>query len=410
MAAIDAFVVSIALTATKIYPSSDHGAKRPTVLVLLGAFWPDHEATGPNQSFKAMAAALCREFCFLVIGRDRPVDALASHAAPADWVQEPEYATRCVRVGRLGASGLRRILRTTPHDVMVLNGFFDDEFTIPALVLRRIGLVPRRPTILAPRGEFSAGAIGLKSARKYAYLRAARALGLIDDVWLHATGEDEAQDIRNACPWAERIAVAPNVRALRPLPAAHELGDADGRLRLVFLSRIDRKKNLDYALRVLAGIGAHAVLDIYGPISDAAYWAECEQLIAKLPGNVAAHYRGTLPNDAVSATIAGHDLFFLPTRGENFGHAIFDSLEAGVPVLISDQTPWRDLKAAGDALPLAEPAAFRTAIEQFARLDPAERAAKRRAARATAENAVAASGAIERSRAMLLTALRESRC
>ena len=35
----------------------------------------------------------------------------------------------------------------------------------------------------------------------------------------------------------------------------------------------------------------------------------------------------------------------LPSHGENFGHAIFESLQIGKPVLISHNTPWQDLSA-----------------------------------------------------------------
>ena len=47
-------------------------AAKPIVLVLLGAYWPNHDATGPNQSFRAYAAALSDEFEFMVAGRDGP--------------------------------------------------------------------------------------------------------------------------------------------------------------------------------------------------------------------------------------------------------------------------------------------------------------------------------------------------
>ena len=36
-----------------------------------------------------------------------------------------------------------------------------------------------------------------------------------------------------------------------------------------------------------------------------------------------------------------HDLFVLPTRGENFGYVIIESLSAGLPALISDKTSWK---------------------------------------------------------------------
>ena len=32
---------------------------------------------------------------------------------------------------------------------------------------------------------------------------------------------------------------------------------------------------------------------------------------------------------------------------ENYGHSIAEAFRAGLPVLISDQTPWRNLEAAG---------------------------------------------------------------
>ena len=47
-------------------------AAKPIVLVLLGAYWPNHDATGPNQSFRAYVAALSDEFEFMVVGRDGP--------------------------------------------------------------------------------------------------------------------------------------------------------------------------------------------------------------------------------------------------------------------------------------------------------------------------------------------------
>jgi glycosyltransferase involved in cell wall biosynthesis len=383
--------------------------RKPIGAVLVCVGWPSDEATGPVQSLLELARALSEEFHFRVIAREAKFTLRAAEkAAPAGWQRYGSVERYCCSMAWWGARGFAQLLRSTPYDILMLNGFFDPEFTIPALMLRRFGMVPRRPTILAPRGEFSKGALGLKSMRKQTYLKVVRALGLIDGVWLHATGEQEAEEIRAACPWAPRIAIAPNIRVLRPLPARGH-SDPGGPLRLVFLSRIDRKKNLDYALHVLAGVQVPAVLDIYGPINDGAYWAECERIIAGLPDRVGARYQGVIANKAVCATLAGYDLFLLPTRGENFGHAIFDALEAGLPVLISDRTPWHDLAGAGYALPLAEPAAFATAIEQFARLGRAERALMRSAARSAAETAVKGSKAIARSRSMLLDALQTPR-
>ena len=382
---------------------------KPIVLFLLGCYWPKHDATGPNQSFRACAAALSDEFEFMVVGRDGPLGVSVPGVSRERWVDDGIAKARHCRISRLGAEGLRDILRSTPHDLMILNGFFDREFTIPALAMRRLGLIPRVPTILSPRGEFSAGALDLKHARKQAYLLAARGLGLLDDVRLHATSEQEADEIRECCPWARDIVVAPNIRVLRPLPQSVAPPD-DGRLRVVFLSRVDRKKNLDYAIKLLANVRAPVTFDIFGPANDLAYWAECEQLILRLPAHVDVHYRGSIPNAEVAATLARYDLFLLPTRGENFGHAIFDALEVGLPVLISDQTPWRELEriGAGWSLPLANPDRFAATIDRLATLGPSERIALRQAARSLAESNLQESESVARTRSALNGALRHS--
>ena len=52
-----------------------------------------------------------------------------------------------------------RIILTSQYDILYLNSFFDIRFSLLPLILRRIGLVPRKPCVIAPRGQFSAGAL-----------------------------------------------------------------------------------------------------------------------------------------------------------------------------------------------------------------------------------------------------------
>ncbi len=150
------------------------------------------------------------------------------------------------------------------------------------------------------------------------------------------------------------------------------------------------------------------MFDIFGPIQEADYWQACQRIIAKgLPENVRVTYKGEIANAVVPATLAGYDLFFLPTRGENFGHAIFDALEAGVPALISDQTPFCDLErhGAGWTLPLDEPERFVAAIDAVHRMAPDEFNRMRGAARFLAERTIEDSDAVAQNIAMLSTAL-----
>jgi glycosyltransferase involved in cell wall biosynthesis len=74
------------------------------------------------------------------------------------------------------------------------------------------------------------------------------------------------------------------------------------------------------------------------------------------PEGVAFFYHGAVAHGEVANTLALHDVFVLPTLGENFCHAIAEALAAGVPCLVSDRTPWNDLgrTGAGWSVPLED--------------------------------------------------------
>ncbi|MDZ7619625.1 MAG: glycosyltransferase [Patescibacteria group bacterium] len=93
--------------------------------------------------------------------------------------------------------------------------------------------------------------------------------------------------------------------------------------------------------------------------------------VRRLPDNIRVEYRGAIANAKVSRILRQYDLFFLPTRGENFGHVIVEALLAGCPVLISDQTPWRrvEQEGAGWTVPLEQPERFLAILQQCADMD-----------------------------------------
>jgi glycosyltransferase involved in cell wall biosynthesis len=104
----------------------------------------------------------------------------------------------------------------------------------------------------------------------------------------------------------------------------------------------------------------------------------------------------------------------LPTRGENFGHAILDALAAGVPVLISDKTPFENLEhhGAGWSFPLSEHGPFVERIEAVAAMGGDERFRLRTGARRLAEWIIEKGDAVATNRKMFNTVLRgrDARC
>jgi glycosyltransferase involved in cell wall biosynthesis len=347
------------------------------------------------------------EFRFAVITRNRD---LGDHAAypdvPTDrWVEVRGVPVRYLPGPQWRPGAWRRALAELGPCALYFQSAVDFSLTVVPLVLRRLGLLARGlPVIVAPRGEFSAGARALKSFRKAVYFRVARLAGLYSGVVWHATKSEEVAEIHALWGPDADVVVAPNLPARIPadqLPLRQP--KRAGTLRLVFLSRVSRMKNLDGALRILAAVGADVRLDIFGAREDAPYWNECVALMRDLPANVRVNYCDTVPPSEVIATLARYDALLLPSHGENFGHVIHEAMLAGLPVVISDRTPWRDLapRRIGFDLPLDHPEAFRGAIERLAAMDEGEHSLWSTAARDFAMAYAADEGLVAQTRALL---------
>lgn len=133
--------------------------------------------------------------------------------------------------------------------------------------------------------------------------------------------------------------------------------------------------------------------------------------MAALPPNVQVSYRGPLRPHEVEPTLARYDAFLFPTLGENYGHVIREALSAGLPVLVSDRTPWRGLEAkgAGADLPLDDLDAFANRIRTWAALPDRSFRRMREAARALGDDPETARQALEANRRMFLDALHKVR-
>lgn len=318
---------------------------RPRVLVMTDYYLPGFKAGGPIRTLSNIIEHLGDEFSFIVLTRDRDLGAKNPYPEIGKGrLCLGEAEVLYMAPGDLTFSDIGLKIRESAPDLIYLNSFFSPYFSIIPMVLNRLGFIPQIPTIISPRGEFALSALKLKSFKKRCYVFFAKLLGFVDLVVWQASGEHEASDIRREFPNAQ-IVVAPDLPPLIPkarLPKKH--AKVQGRLNLVFLSRISPMKNLHTALEILSKLNkGEIVFDIWGPIEDQSYWRKCTKLFASLPENITATYRGEVFPERVHEVFSGYDVFFLPTLGENFGHVILESLGAGLPVLISDRTPWRNL-------------------------------------------------------------------
>ena len=174
------------------------------------------------------------------------------------------------------------------------------------------------------------------------------------------------------------MAVVPNLSLVSKTNAIITPAKIPGIVRLMFLSRISPKKNLDLALRSLELVrlqkGEKIYLEIYGPAEDEAYLDECKIIASRLPSGIEISWNGSIPPEKTAQLYATSHFLFLPTRNENYGHVIVESLQQGCPVIISDQTPWRGLEKAnaGFDLSLSELNNFVAAIISILKMTDSE--------------------------------------
>ncbi|WP_166996453.1 glycosyltransferase [Paramicrobacterium fandaimingii] len=277
-------------------------------------------------------------------------------------------------------SGARKLV----PDLLYMNGFFEPNFTIFPQLLWRIGYWGNAKRLLAPRGEFSEGALARRRLKKRMYLAIYRALGLAHGVVWHASSDAEASDIRQL--WGENatILVRENETSLPPLAERRHLIQAscDGPLKTVFLGRLVEHKGLHVALEALRTQSAEIELNIYGLEEDREYVARCRKLVATLPLNVRVRFHGPVEHEAVAATLEGCHLMLLPTASENFGHVIAEALSVGCPVMATSETPWTGRLESGGGIVLASrnPSLWEKAIREYSLLSSNLRLATRVAA------------------------------
>ena len=384
------------------------------MLVFVGHYLPGYKAGGIVRTIINTVDHLCEEFEFRVVTSDRDLADAEPYPGVVlgEWQKVGNALVYYVPASGHTLKAITALVQSVPGAVLYLNSFFDP-FTVKVLFAVRTGAIRGRRVIVAPRGEFAWASLGQKYPKKLAFMLCARLFGLYRGVIWHASSRFEGDDIVKVMkvdPATIQVAFDFALKQQAPVEGmvAEGGGDDHGRLRMVFLSRVAREKNLDYALRILRDVRAEVLFEIYGPTADAAYWAECQAIMAELPPNVEVRYRGAAAADTVMEVFSHYDLFLFPTGGEAYGHVIVEALLAGTQLLVSRETPWRDLEPDGLGwdVGLEHPEQFVATIEQLSATPALERRARRSHVREAVAQRLADPAIAEAHRRLLLGAAR----
>lgn len=358
---------------------------KPVVLIFMGHYLPGYKAGGILRNIVNTIDNLCHEFDFRIVTNDRDLGDKRHYPdiKVNDWGQVGNAQVYYISPESASLQNLSSLVQATQHDILYLTSFFDP-LTVKILLNRKFRPTRFKPIIVAPFGEFAWASLGQKYLKKFIFIQLAKLFGLYDDIIWRVSSEYEVRDVVKVMKVRLDafhitgdlpIKHAPEMS----LESASETTQDFGVLRIVFLSRIAREKNLHFALKILASVQSAVLFDIYGPAENKAYWNECQVLIAALPSHVKVNYLGNVHPHQVVQIFGRYDLFLFPTGGEAYGNVIAESLTAGTPVLVSTETPWRNLQRDGLGwdISLDSMNDFVNVIENYARLTHQQRLERR---------------------------------
>ena len=335
---------------------------------------PGYKAGGPIQSTRNFVVAMHELYSISVITSDTDLgESEPYEGIPANrWIDRvPGIRVYYAAQKSLTAALIRDLIDSEKPDFIYLNSMYSVRFSLlPLYHFWRKKIQAK--VVLSPRGMLRESAIKSKSTRKKLFIAMLNSLQIPSKIIFHATDEQEKKDILHYFPRAQRVELIPNFSAELPSEVS-VIEKNPGRLRCVFISRIMAIKNISFFLDLLKEVPDTILLDlsIYGEVEDENYWQDARQKIQLLPKHIRVSYYGPLPHAEVIAALGANHLFVLPTTGENFGHAIFESFSAGRPVLISNKTPWQNLRnqLIGWDLSLDNPKAWLNALLEAAEWD-----------------------------------------
>jgi len=253
-----------------------------------------------------------------------------------------------------GVITMMREITSFDPEFIYINGLFSKPFVIDVILAHWL-LRHRSGIILAVHGTCKPSALTQKKIKKKVFLTLVKLLGFHRKIKFHASNPEEKEEIKAVFGQVDVVVI-------NPMPPAIDEriqypSKQTGALELIFIGRVHPIKNLHFLLQLLGKVKGRINLRIAGVIEDLEYHKSCNQLIAQLPPHVSVHFLGEVPHNQIRKVLADAHLMALPTLGENYGYAIIEALSTARPILISDQTPWKNLESAkaGWTLPLSEP-------------------------------------------------------
>ncbi|MEO9145209.1 MAG: glycosyltransferase [Ginsengibacter sp.] len=354
------------------------------IFITIPWFVPAFRAGGPIQSVANLVKEFSEGVEYSIFCGDTDLNgAQLENIETNQWVPFNDHTKVWYATPERISDALVTLVEKQKPDILFIIGVFSWHFNIVPMMFCK-GM----KKIISTRGMLHPGALSQKRWKKKAYLKIFKLLEFHYKVQFHATDEEEKNYIKNYLGKPARIFIAGNFpNKIAPLPIP---GKEPGKLKMISVAIISPMKNILEVLEALSIVKGEIDYNLYGPVKEEAYWDLCKEKIKSLPENITVTYHGEIKPERVKEVLQDSHVFILPSKSENFGHAIFEALSAGRPVITSSHTPWNSLQEsnAGLNVMVCNAPSLSEAIDFFTSMDEEEMERWSRGAHDYSERAV----------------------
>ncbi len=236
----------------------------------------------------------------------------------------------------------------TQYHSIILNSFFSIS-TLKSLLRKNNASI-----VIIPRGELMKDVLRqntFKFYKKKIFIFLFKLLRFFSNkkLVLAGTNDFELKEIKMECGKGNYL-IIPNssrIKIIYPSSISNNKGAIDI-LRIVYFSRIDRKKNLEFTFLVFSNSYRKIQFDIFGESDDPEYLENLMRLAHFYSSEkLKIRFCGYEDFNSFKNKSNEYNVAVLHSFGENYSHSIVEMFYLGIPILISDKTPWRFLKEKG---------------------------------------------------------------
>ena len=312
------------------------------ILVFIDWFSPAYKAGGPIVSVNNIIEHLAHKFKFYVVTSIHDIDEkeVVIKKKANTWLIKKKYSVIYLTRSHQKKFFYNYILNEINPDIIYLNSLFSIRFSI----LPMLRLKSNKRIILAPRGMLGDGALKIKSFKKKIFLKIISKLKVYKKITWHASTKIEKSEIEFFFGQSAKVIVAQNLSSKISNKSFKTKKNNDDKLNILFVSRISKKKNLLFLIHEINNCKRKDKihLTIIGFADDISYCDLCLFYLKKYV--ISYEFLGSMPQVKLSEYYFKSDVFCLPTLHENYGHVIIEALSHGLPVIISNNTPWKNLE------------------------------------------------------------------